>query len=168
MKTKQLTLGGILVALTLIFLYIGSILPTNRLTFLTLASCLIPIAIISISPKASLLIYFGSFLLGVLILPKSIIILYGLFFGFYGIIKNIIEKKNNLPLEILFKLTFLNISLILIYFLGSLILGDILNTIPIWLFWIISQVAFLIYDYALTLIISFYVKNLAKHINKFR
>lgn len=167
MKTKQLTLGGILVALTLIFLYIGSIIPTNRLTFLTLASCLIPIAIISISLKSALLIYLSSFLLGILILPKNLIILYGLFFGFYGAVKSIIEKKNNLPIEIILKLVFFNLSLILIYFLGNLVLGAIVNNMPIIVLWFIAQIAFLVYDYALTIIISFYVKNLAKHINKF-
>jgi len=164
LKAKDLTLGGILIALSLLILYSSSILPISTLTILTLASCLIPICIIRSSVKTGFLVYIGTTTLGFFIIPINIIIYYGLFFGIYGIIKYYIEKLQKLPIEIILKFIMFNIILIIILTVIKLFLGNIVINIPLWLLWLIAQPVFLVFDYALTLIISYYLNRFHKTI----
>lgn len=162
MKSKDLTLGGILIALTLVILYSSSILPISTLTILTLASCLIPVCIIRSSVKTGILVYVGATTLGFFIIPINIIVYYGLFFGVYGIIKYYIERLKKLPLEIILKLIIFNILFIVIFTMITLLLGNIVISIPLWMLWILAQPIFLLFDYALTLIIGYYLNRFHK------
>lgn len=162
MKAKDLTLGGILIALTLVILYSSSILPISTLTILTLASCLIPICIIRSSVKTGFLVYIGSTTLGFFIIPINIIVYYGLFFGVYGIIKYYIERLRKLPLEIILKLIIFNIIFIIIFTVATLFLGNVVINIPLWILWILAQPTFIVFDYALTLIIGYYLNRFHK------
>ncbi|MBB6623961.1 hypothetical protein H7E67_11030 [Clostridium gasigenes] len=162
MKAKDLTLGGILIALTLVILYSSSILPISTLTILTLASCLIPICIIRSSVKTGFLVYIGSTTLGFFIIPINIIVYYGLFFGVYGIIKYYIERLRKLPLEIILKLIIFNIIFIISFTVATLFLGNVVINIPLWLLWLLAQPTFIVFDYALTLIIGYYLNRFHK------
>lgn len=162
MNSKRLTSNAFLISLTVIILYLNLILPISTISILTLASVLIPIALIRNSIKDAFLVYLSSSLIGLFIIPINIILLYILFFGVYGIVKFFIEKLNNLILESILKLTFFNTILLISFCFFKIILGINLIQIPIWLFIIISQIAFLFFDYALTLLISFYIEKLHK------
>ncbi|MBU3103123.1 hypothetical protein [Clostridium gasigenes] len=162
MKAKDLTLGGILIALTLVILYSSSILPISTLTILTLASCLIPICIIRSSVKTGFLVYIGSTTLGFFIIPINIIVYYGLFFGVYGIIKYYIERLRKLYLEIILKLIIFNIIFIISFTVATLFLGNVVINIPLWLLWLLAQPTFIVFDYALTLIIGYYLNRFHK------
>lgn len=164
MKSKHIAESGILVAATLVILYTTSILPISTLSVLTLASCLIPISIIRTSIRNSVLVYISSSLLSFFILPIKMSIYYTLFFGIYGLIKYFIENLNKLTLEIILKVISFNILLGLIYFISINFLGNFTLKFPIYILWVIAQIAFLIYDYALTLIISVYLQKLHKQI----
>ena len=160
MKAKDIALGGILTSISLIILYFSSILPINTLTILTLASCIIPVAIIQSSIKVGLVVYGATSLLGILFLPTNIIVAYIVFFGIYGVIKHFIEKFNNLLKEIVCKLITFNLCLAIGYGILRLLLGNIQIAIHPLLLILIAQIAFLIYDYALTLIITFYLNRI--------
>lgn len=164
LKTKNLTLSSLLISLTLVILALNTLLPISTLSILTVASAIIPIAIIRTSTKNAFLVYIASSLLGFLILPKDIIILYALFFGIYGLVKYYIEKLNKISIEIILKLIFSSIILIIYYLLFSSLI-DISNVnLPLYLIFIIANILFLIYDYALTLIISFYINKIHSRI----
>ena len=160
MKAKEITLSAILIALTIVILYLNLLLPISTISILTLASLLIPVALIRGSMKSAILVYIASSIIGFFIIPINIILLYILFFGIYGIIKFYIEKLNKLPLEITLKIIFFNI----IFFLGLNIFDTFIpieiTKLPMGLFWIIAQIVFLVFDYALTLLISFYLERI--------
>ena len=160
MKAKEITLSAALIALTIIILYLNLLLPISTLSILTLASLLVPIALMRGSMKSAILVYVASSIIGFFILPINIIILYILFFGIYGIVKYYIEKINKLPLEILIKLIFFNIIFFISFFVFKLFIKIEITTLPIWLFWIVAQIVFLVFDYALTLLISFYLDRI--------
>lgn len=164
MKSKYIAENGITVALTIIVLYAASILPISTLSILTVASCLIPISIIRTSIRNTILVYAASSLGSLFLIPTNIALYYTLFFGIYGIIKYFAEKLKNIPLELILKLIGFNILLTIIYFVtvNLLVLPSI--KYPLYLIWIVSQAAFLIYDYALTLIISFYLNRIHTHV----
>ncbi|MCF0149162.1 MAG: hypothetical protein HUJ77_12295 [Clostridium sp.] len=160
MKAKEITLSGILTGLTIVILYLNLLLPISTISILTLASLLVPIALIRGSMKSAILVYVASSIIGLFILPLNIIILYILFFGIYGIIKFYIEKINKLPLEIFIKLIFFNIILVLSFFVFKAFIPVEITKLPIGIFVILAEIVFLVYDYALTLLISFYLQRI--------
>lgn len=179
MSTKQLVTGSILTAITLIILYMTLLIPTNTLALLTLASITVPVALIRENIKTSLLVYITSSLLGVILLPLNISLLYILFFGCYGLIKHFIEKLNILPFEWILKFIFFNIMLVIGYmFFENLVnpgsldglihliqkLLPSLNFSPLLIAFLLAQGCFIVYDYAFTLLIDFYYTYLDKNV----
>lgn len=160
MKAKEITLSGILTGLTIVILYLNLLLPISTISILTLASLLIPVALIRGSMKSAILVYVSSSIIGLFILPLNIMILYILFFGIYGIVKFYIEKINKLPLEIFIKLIFFNIILLLSFFVFKAFIPIEITKLPIEIFLIIAEIVFLVFDYALTLLISFYLQRI--------
>ena len=92
-KALNITTGGILIALTLVVLYLTAIISVNTLTLLTIASVFVPIALMRCNLKTAIVVYIGASLLSFLLVPLNISIMYILFFGIYGIIKYLAEKK---------------------------------------------------------------------------
>ncbi|MBY0757217.1 hypothetical protein K5V21_17600 [Clostridium sardiniense] len=161
LKTKDITLGGILITLTVITLYINLIIPINTFAILTISSCYVPIAIMRSNIKLGIFVYIASSIIGFLIIPLDIMIPFILYFGIFGLVKFYIEKLKNIPLEILLKLVFSNIMLFIGYFIFISFVGPI-PALPLWMLLIVAQVAFIIFDYALTLIITFYISKFNK------
>ena len=164
MKSRYIAESGLLVALTLVILYATSVIPISTLSILTVASCLIPISIIRTSIKNTILVYIASSILSFFLVPTNIAIYYTLFFGVYGIIKYFIEKAKNIPLEIFLKLISFNILLGIIYFITKSFLVVISPDLPLWILWLGAQIVFLVYDYALTLAISYFLRRFNKYI----
>jgi len=164
MKSKYIVESGLLVALTIVILFATSIVPISTLSILTVASCLIPISIIRTSIKNALLVYIASSILSFFLVPTNIAIYYTLFFGIYGIIKYFIEKFKNIFIELIIKLIAFNLLLGIGYLITKSFLGIISPKFSFWILWIIAQGAFLVYDYALTLAISFFLNRFHKHI----
>lgn len=164
MKSKYIAESGLLVALTVVVLYATSLFSISTLSLLTIASCLIPISIIRTSIKNTILVYIASSILSFILIPKiNIAIYYTLFFGIYGIVKYFIEKTRKMILEILLKLISFNILLGITYLITKSFLSVIYPSISLWLLLIAAQVVFLIYDYALTLAISFFLRRFNKN-----
>lgn len=163
MKSNNIAQSGILIALTLAVLYSTSLLPISTLSILTIASCLIPISIIRTSLKNTILVYLSCIILSFFLVPINISILYTLFFGIYGILKFFIEKMHNMVYEIILKLITFNVLMFVIYIIFNLFVG-FKAEISLWLMILIAQAAFLLYDYALTLIISYFLNKVNKHL----
>lgn len=178
MKAKDIALGGILVALTSIILYSTVILPISTIAILTVASAIIPICIIKSNIKTSIFVYIASSLIAFFLVPINISLLYFIFFGVYGIVKYFLERMRREKLEIILKLVFFNIMFII----GFVIIQNILGVniiagleglvskvfdgsskiIAFIILWIVSQPIFLLYDYAMTMIITFYMERIHK------
>lgn len=162
MKSSQIAKGGIFAALSLILLYLSSVLPTNKLFILGIASCIIPLSLITTGIKNTFIVYLAVSLLSLFIIPSKLIsIAYILIFGAYGFVKYFIEKLRNIPLEFVLKLLYFNISSAIIIFIYKLVFLKIPN-INIYLVILIMEVAFIVYDYALTTFIIYTNKNLLK------
>lgn len=160
-STNKLTRGSIYTALSVVCIYLSSIIPTTKLYVLGIASCIIPISIITTGVKNSLLVYLASSLLSLLIIGlKWNVLAYIILFGSYGFIKFYIEKLNKLTLELILKLLFFNICVVIIYFIFKLLFIDVLKTkLPIAAVLVMIQLIFLLCDYAITLFISYAKKH---------
>ena len=134
MKSKHIAESGILIALTLVVLYATSLLPISTLSVLTISSCLIPICIIRTSIKNAFLVYACSSILSLMIIP----------------------------INILLKLLTFNVLLLIIYFIMTAFIGNIVLPYSLHIVFILAQIMFLVYDYALTLIITIYFNKIHK------
>lgn len=157
-NVSNITRGGILTALSVIALYISSLLPTNKITILAILSLVIPIAIIWTNIKTALAIYISTSILGILLIGlRGNVISYIILFGTYGFFKLFIEKLRNLYLEIPLKIIYFNTTLILIYLIVSNFVIDITTLkfkLPITILILGANVVFLVADFIISLLIQ--------------
>ena len=105
--------GGVLAALSLLLLYLATMLPSGRIGMVAVAGLVPAVGVISGGLATGFLSYGAAGLLGLLLLPdKGSALLYVLFFGLYPMIKYLIERLRKLPLELVLKLVFFNLILI--------------------------------------------------------
>lgn len=155
-KASYIARGGLYTAVGMMFLYLSAYIPNNKFFFLAAASCIIPLSIITIGIKHSFIVYLAVSFLGMFLIgSKGILFLYIVFFGLYGFVKYAVEKIKNLPLELVLKIAFLNISVLLSYFMSKLFMNYTLSfKVSLYIVIIAIQIIFLVYDYTLTLFIA--------------
>ena len=91
--TKMITTGGILSAMTVVALYIASFGIGPNMAFYALCSVFISVMIFEYGIKSGLLVYLAAGIVGVLIIPDKFgIIIYGIGFGVYPVVKFLSEK----------------------------------------------------------------------------
>lgn len=155
-KASYISKGGLFTAFGVICIYLSTLLPVNKLYLLAIASCIIPLSVITTNIKNALIIYTATSALSLLICGFKIpVILYIIFFGLYGTIKYYVEKMRKIYLELLLKLIFFNIVMFSMFIIYKLFFPNVLKlNISIYFIIIGAQFAFLIYDYVLTLFID--------------
>lgn len=157
--SKKISFLGMLLGINQIMLFFSSIVPGNRLFFLGIASLPVALVIIEFGLKSGILFYIASALLSVIIIfNKVYLVPYILFFGIYGVIKYLIEKDRNIVLEYMLKLISFNTLLMIGYFtVKYLIFAALKMNVVVFA---LAQVAFLAYDYAYGLFISYYYNKI--------
>ncbi len=163
-RTKTIALSGILLALTVIVLYVESILPVSKLSLYALSSFFVSVIIMESGVISGWIFYVASVLLALIIVPDKLALLpYILFFGLYGIIKCYIEKIRRLYFEYVLKYLFFNISLAAgVLTVKELLLQNLNLKLPWWALILGAQIVFIIYDYFFSRIIVYYntkIKN---------
>jgi hypothetical protein len=139
-----------------LLVYLSSVLPTSKLSLLALASAIIPLSIITTGVKNSVMVYASSSLLCFVLGLRGMALAYTLFFGLYSLAKYYIERLQKLTLEYLLKLLFFNVSFLIIYYFYKTLFTDMISIQLSFIYVLLAgQVVFLIYDYALTIIITY-------------
>ncbi len=162
-SARGIAVSAMLLAISVVTLYLQTILPIANFTLYMLSSFYIAFVILESGQKAGWIFYAASCLLSLIIIPDKVFLVpYILFFGLYGLVKYYSEKLGKMPIEIVIKLVFFNFSLgIIVIFFKELVLGSIkLPDLPIVLLMIAFEIAFLAYDYLYTMVIGFYLKRI--------
>ena len=168
-SAHRVAVGGAFAALSLLLLYGATLMPSGRIGMVAVAGLVPAAAVISGGLGTGFLCYGATALLGLLLLPdKGCAFLYALFLGLYPMVKCLIERLRKLPLELMLKLAFFNLILI-VFLLGfSALLFPLLPQImctPLLLFGI-GNVVFLIYDYGFSKLITCYAFRIRKAMRK--
>lgn len=157
MKNKNIALGGIFTATTVVVLYLSALLPTMRISLIAISSFMITILKIETKGKTAEMLYIASSILAFLLLPiKSIAFLYAVLFGLYSIVKYYIEKLRNVKKEWFLKLFFANIVGILIYLVFRLVMMAEFQYV-FYILLVAYNIAFIIFDIAYTKLITIYL-----------
>ena len=165
-KTFKIALGGICLALAVIFMFGATIVPGLDLTLFALSSVFTVIMIIETGVGGGLLVFAGASILGLILIPGKIAIVpYVFLFGYYGILKYYIEKAKSGVVQISLKLIFFAALMCLgiLFFRSVLAEGINLPDYPSALLIAGGTVMLLLYDYILTFIINFYQRRLSGH-----
>ncbi|NFL16626.1 hypothetical protein FDC08_11100 [Clostridium botulinum] len=167
LKSSNIAKGGIFTAISFLLIYLSTILSVNKLSLLATASAIIPIAIISTNAKNGFLVYLSTSILCSIVvgISRISVVFYIIFFGLYGIIKYYIERLNKLYIEIILKFTLFNICLIILLYIYKLFFqGITIINKYMYIYFIVAQIAFIVFDYVLTLFIFYINKHFIKNI----
>ena len=162
-STKKITLSAILAAVGVIIILISGVFTTLDLTCAVLAGFCVIIAVIEVGGFYPYLVYLVCALSSVLLCPNKIApMLFLLFTGWYPILKRVIEAYHPVIVWAL-KLSAFNI------FFGAVVLASTklalltefaLEMKP--LVFLVANGAFVLYDVALTSVITFYLMKIRK------
>lgn len=102
--TNTIALGGICLALTIVFLFGASFVPGIELTLYALSSLFVAVMVIERGPKSGLLLYVAAVILGLILVPNKLGMLpYICLFGYYGVAKFYIEKNLRPNIQLIMK-----------------------------------------------------------------
>ncbi len=160
----MLTVSAVLSALGVVVMLLGTVISVLDLTMVAIASIFVFFAIIEMGKPYHYLIYVSTSLLSILLLPdKFSAILYIVFGGVYPMLKRVFEKLPTVISWVL-KAIYFNIVLVATVFGAKYLFGVDEEELTIMLF-AVGNVAFFMYDIAMTKLITYYLLGLRK---KFR
>lgn len=178
-QSGKVALGGMLIALSVVIL-IPSALEAFVYTLPAMASMLTMFAVIELDKKWAVGVYVATSILGLLLVPnKEAVVLYVAFFGYYPIVKAILESKLPRVAEYILKFLIFNVSIIIAYVALIKVFGmpyDKLMGIegetgfiadyivPIML--VLGNIVFIVFDIAVTRIITVYLRLWQKRFRK--
>ena len=167
-STRKITLTAQMSALSIVFLYIDSVFPTGQLGFVAIASLFGIAAVIESGLVSGLIVFVISGILGFLLVPvKSVMFLYVLFFGYYPILKSLIERLRKIVLEWVLKLLVFNAALSVIWLLfRELIFNAEILRFGTAVVYILGNVVFVIFDFGISKLIGFYIMKISKKIRR--
>ena len=164
-----MAIASILSALGVVVVWLGSVIEVLDLSAVAIASFAIAFAHIELKGYYPYLIYVTtSALLLIIMLIKAATLMYVCFGGVYPTVKLFAERAVK-PMCILIK----GVSFVVLGALGALgmyLIGDPFLSMDTWYIvglGVLALVTLVVYDYALTVVISFYTFRLRKKIQKY-
>lgn len=166
-KSYSTALGGIVASLAVVLMFFTGVFPFATYALPALAGLLMVVIVIDFDYKWALSVYAVVSILALLITPdREAAIMFIAFFGYYPTLKSIFEKLKSRVLEWILKFLVFNVAVISAYYVIINFLGmpDIMSEINefgkygVLIFLGLANVTFLIYDIAITKLITLYLK----------
>ena len=155
-RTKNVAFTGICTALSVVLLYLASVLPSAKIAVCAVASAVVCLMMVKSGLRGSLSVYFAVSLVSLVMLPdKTVAAAYLLLFGIYPVIKSFIERRNHLVAEWILKIIMFCIYFAIVYFGASLVFSQLADTeYSAWVLFIGVVAVLTVYDVALSLLIT--------------
>lgn len=172
-NSAKTALCGVITALSVICMTITVVVPVTSYSCAMIAGVLLVIIVIEVNAVWAFYVYVAVSLTLVLVLPdKEAAFCYIVLFGIYPILKQFIEKLRSVTLRWILKLIVFDISVAALFYILVFILNIPKESFSIaglyvpWLFVIAGDFAFILYDIALTGVVTSYVVKWRKYIFK--
>ena len=169
----RVSLTAMFASMSLLFLYLASVLPTMRIAMYFLSSVFVMGLIVEEEIGLALLMFGAVSVLSLLLMPNILrVVPYVLFFGHYGIGRYYIQTRIKSKVGgFVLKLLYFNAALVLIYLLARQIINEDIFQHELfrnmfWLAIVLAQIAFVLYDYVYTKIVTFYFNNIRRLLMK--
>ncbi len=167
-RTKKLSLCAMLTALGTVLLLLGSFIEIVDLSAAALASFLVIFVFIELGGKWAVGLWLATAVLSLLIFPSGASLFYGAL-GLYPLLKALYERCHPILLEWFLKMLSCNTILAAYILIGKFVLllpDAVLNGMLLWIFVALANVAFILYDIALSKAIVFYGLRLRVRLSK--
>lgn len=172
-KSIRLAFCGILTALCTMLLFLTGLISIGTYALPALAGMLLIVAVVELGAGWAWPVYIAVSVLSVLLAgDKEAAMLFVLFFGYYPILKALIEKKKKKYLAFILKFAVFNVSMIVCFFISIKFLGvpeDSFTFHGVYLPWILlvlGNAAFVLYDYAISALVLAYYQRFHKIVGK--
>lgn len=164
-KSMQISLCGLLAAIMIVVMLLGSIVPFASILCPALAGLFMVPVIRECGSRLSFILFLGVSMLSLLLIPdKEIALLFTFLFGLYPLLRLYMDKIHPHPLRIVIKLLLCNLLLLLVYSLLFFVISPALfqakfSGKALWFLIVIlvmTNLAFLLYDKCLARITFLY------------
>lgn len=175
---RRVAFGGITSALSLVCMFLSSLLPFAEYTCPALAGIALTALVIDFGKRTAYLAYAVVALLSLIIVPnKESALLFLFFFGYYPILKASLEQIHPRILEWAAKLAVFNAAILAAYWLmiNALGMSQVLEDaafagfslrLSLLLLLLLGNVTFVLFDHALTRLIALYCAKLRPRLQK--
>ncbi|HAN20814.1 MAG: hypothetical protein A2Y15_02030 [Clostridiales bacterium GWF2_36_10] len=172
-SNKKIALSGMMCALAVLIMLIGSLFQMLDLSAAAAAGLTVVFAMIELGKKYAFSIYAVSSILSFLLLPyKSPALIFAVFAGLYPILKAYLQRIRNKWLSLTAKLAVFNLFFTAIIYIGINLLGfsddfyrfktGFLGVV----IYILGNIAFIVYDFALDKLILIYSLKIKRIFDK--
>ena len=162
-STKKVTRLALLTAVGTVFLLLANVLPTGRLALLAVSSFPVCAALLMYGAGWAAGIYGLISLLGMLLFPGTAAIAYAAFFGYYPVIKSLLERLHNTTLVWVLKYALYVVVFVFYWILVSRMVIVEQGTMPVYLLAIVGAAAFFVYDRCYSVLIQLYLQKIARY-----
>ena len=174
MKTSlKISLGGAIAAVSLVLMLLTTVIPFGTFAFPAFAGMLLTVIVIEIGYGFAVSVFAATALLSFLIVSdKEAALMYTAFFGFYPILKSLIERIPNKVVQYIVKLAVFNACMIAVFFIAVNLLSIPEESyylfglqLPV-IFLLFGNVFFVLYDYCITKLVTIYLLKWRQKLNK--
>ena len=173
-QSSKCAVGGIVAALSLVLMISVAIIPFMTYALPALAGAFIVFVVIEIDKKWAAGVYAAVAILGIFLVPeKEVAVLYLAFFGYYPILKAVIESKTGTIVGWILKILTFEITMIVSYWLMIKFMGVTIDEMDEFGVWAIPMLlglgtfAFIMYDIAISKLIILYLKRWRKYFKRY-
>lgn len=174
MKTSlKVSIGGAVAALGLVLMFMTALVPFGTFAFPCFAGMLLVMIVIEIGYPFALSVFAATALLSFLLVSeKEAPLLYAIFFGFYPVLKSLIERIGSRIVQYIVKFVLFNACMIGAFYIAILVLSIPTESFVIfgvylpWVFLAASNVMFILYDICITRIVTVYMLKWHHKISK--
>ena len=173
-QSSKCAVGGIVAALSLVLMISVAIIPFMTYALPALAGAFIVFVVIEIDKKWAVGVYAAVAILGIFLVPeKEVAVLYLAFFGYYPILKAVIESKTGTVVGWILKILTFEITMIISYWLMIKFMGVTIDEMDEFGVWAIPMLlglgtfAFIMYDIAISKLIILYLKRWRKYFKRY-
>lgn len=172
--TFRIAFCGVVTALALVLMMITGLFSFGTFAFPCFAGMILTAVVIEYGVKWALAVFvavsvLSSFLAG----DKEAVIYFIMLFGYYPVVKSLFERKiRNKAVQFVLKLLLFNAAAVSAFFIADFLLAipaeefTILGFYVPWVLLIIGNFFFVVYDFAVTVMVGRYVYSLRKKIFK--
>lgn len=168
-KSVGVAFCGILTALCTVLMLLTGLVTVGTYALPAIAGLLLIVIVIEMGSAWAWPVYIAVSILSVLLAAdKEAAVLYVLFFGYYPVLKANIEKTGKKYSAWVLKLLVFNISMVACFFISIMLLGVPEESFTIngwylpWLFLVVGNITFIIYDYAISSLVLTYYQRFHK------
>lgn len=161
----KVSLGGIMSALCILLMFLTAVFPPLNITIPIFTGLLIAMVSVETGAAWAFATYGSVAVLSMFVTPdKEAAIIFIMFFGYYPVLQQLLDRMKNRPLRFVLKLAVFNVSIISAYFIIINFLGmtDLFSDfegfgaymVPALI--LFGNVIFLFYDYVMRILVQTY------------